>query len=448
MKYQDLPKNNKVCIRAWAAIHTVPTGEVLPCCHTAHIVFDAVDNSKALSHQININHNSLDTIRNQDVWRELRRDMILGVENPICKTCWNFEKTLGSSYRIQANNIYQSDLNNLDFNEAGTISTTDPVVYWDIRDSNLCNMKCVMCGPGYSSMYQQESIDNSTNKKLPYPMSPVRNHHGELVSVVKLSNQADQQILKKLQDNISSVKEIYFAGGEPIINDMHYNILDLLIAHGRVDCSLSYNTNLLKLSHRGVDLLEAYWGKFKRVAVRASIDSTGARAEWARNGTKWDVINNNADRLVEFSKKYNNINVGVNATTSMYTLAGLPELISWFESKQFNGGLTMSNVLHTPAYYQIKVLPRELRQHLWNQLNEFINTVNNKHRYTSGGDRSGHAGWPAQWDLLEKIILEAEPENVKDLRSQAKTYITSLDNIRNTNILEACPEFQEFWHTW
>ena len=40
---------------------------------------------------------------------------------------------------------------------------------------------------------------------------------------------------------------VYFAGGEPLINDMHYYILNKLIEHKRFDVTISYNTNLLHL---------------------------------------------------------------------------------------------------------------------------------------------------------------------------------------------------------
>ena len=54
----------------------------------------------------------------------------------------------------------------------------------------------------------------------------------------------------------------------------------------------------------------------------------------------------------------------------------------------------------------------------------------------------------AQWNKLQSILLEPEPENVTELRRQAKGYITRLDKIRGMNVLDACPELAEFWNKW
>lgn len=50
---------------------------------------------------------------------------------------------------------------------------------------------------------------------------------------------------------ISGVEEIYFTGGEPLLMVQHYTLLDVLLAHGKTDVLLRYNTNFSTFSYKG-----------------------------------------------------------------------------------------------------------------------------------------------------------------------------------------------------
>lgn len=441
-------------MRPWRAAHIIPSGEFIPCCFTSWSLHNKEMsnelNSPETKKQINVSQNNLFDARNHPVWKKLRSDLINGIENPICNACWDLEKNIGGSHRIQTNYEHASVVESIEFHEDGTLDSPE-VTYWDIRDTNLCNMKCIMCSPGYSSLYQQESIENSQKFKGRYFMSPTPDRNGEIHNVIDIGDYGKEQVRSRLAADVAKVKEMYFAGGEPLINSLHYELLDSLISAGRRDCRLTYNSNLLKLNHFGKDTLNDYWKHFDRIVLRASIDSTGKRAEWSRYGTNWASINKNVKRITDFIHAgNNNINMGLNVTLSMYTIAGLRELIEWSEECNFNGHVTVTNFLQSPKFYQINVLPLEYRQQLMSELDEFINKLDapRRWRYTSSGKTNTATSWPDQWIILKNVMNSPEPDNVVELRAQAKKYITTLDTIRNTSILEACPEFQNFWHSW
>jgi MoaA/NifB/PqqE/SkfB family radical SAM enzyme len=89
------------------------------------------------------------------------------------------------------------------------------LVYWDFRFSNLCNMKCRMCGGHLSSMWvaDEDKIYHRVSKANP---------------VVNVADNSIDNIYKILNENMEYVEEIYFAGGEPLIMDEHYYILEKL----------------------------------------------------------------------------------------------------------------------------------------------------------------------------------------------------------------------------
>jgi organic radical activating enzyme len=53
----------------------------------------------------------------------------------------------------------------------------------------------------------------------------------------------ETDIWEQLLTHIDYVEQIYFAGGEPLLMEEHYRILDELVQRKRFDVRLIYNTN-------------------------------------------------------------------------------------------------------------------------------------------------------------------------------------------------------------
>jgi uncharacterized Fe-S cluster-containing radical SAM superfamily protein len=98
------------------------------------------------------------------------------------------------------------------------------IQFLDFRNSNLCNMKCRSCGPIFSSSWAEE-----------------------LGNTIVLNQQAtDFDSL-----DLTNCEKIYFAGGEPLLNYQHYELLQRLIDLGR-DPVLIYSTNLSSLKYKNL----------------------------------------------------------------------------------------------------------------------------------------------------------------------------------------------------
>jgi sulfatase maturation enzyme AslB (radical SAM superfamily) len=95
--------------------------------------------------------------------------------------------------------------------------------YWDFRFSNICNFKCRMCGTFASSKWADDemAIHGQSNNGL-----------------MNFRSESREDIMNYVDKFIGDVQEIYFAGGEPLIMDEHYIILEKLIAAGRTDVIL------------------------------------------------------------------------------------------------------------------------------------------------------------------------------------------------------------------
>ena len=85
-----------------------------------------------------------------------------------------------------------------------------------------------------------------------------------------MCNLTNEKFVDDLLHPMENVEEIEFAGGEPILDPIHFNILDSIKHPERV--TLKYSTNLSTLfSTKNMTLL-GMWKKFKDIKLTVSID--------------------------------------------------------------------------------------------------------------------------------------------------------------------------------
>ena len=120
---------------------------------------------------------------------------------------------------------------------------------------------------------------------------------GSNVPYILLSEEpANDNLFDPFKSYLKDIEDFYFAGGEPLITDKHYDILDHLIAENKTNALLQYNTNLSNLNYKKKSIID-YWKQFKLVQVRASLDHYGDRAEYIREGTDWNLIIENLKKV-------------------------------------------------------------------------------------------------------------------------------------------------------
>jgi hypothetical protein len=161
-------------------------------------------------------------------------------------------------------------------------------------------------------------------------------------------------LFDQLDSVLPHLEEIYFAGGEPLIMEEHYRLLDFLIERGCFNVALSYSTNLSVTRYKERDVLRL-WNRFPKVKVRASIDAIGARGELMRKEQNWQETVDNARRIrstcphVEFC---------TDTTVSIFNVLHLPELYRELLALDFApAGKMATHILQDPPFYNIRVLP-------------------------------------------------------------------------------------------
>jgi hypothetical protein len=332
----NLTESKTFCMAPWVHLHTTPTGLVAPCCiSTATSTEHGFGNSK---------DNTIEELINVEEMKKLRVDMLSGVENIECNGCYAHEKNNIKSFRQMHNEelgkFYDSDvLENT--NKNGSLKKFT-MRYFDMRFNNICNFKCRTCGPFFSSQWEQENLKNNVVWAKPVP----KNNKPEF--------------LEELLTHVDYLDSAYFAGGEPLITDEHYVMLEEMIKKNRTDIKLRYNTNLSNLKFKDKDLL-SLWKHFKNpVDVYASIDHFGEKAEYIRHGTDWATVEENFQKVK--STKF--IKVYINTVLSVFNYMTLHEFFQYLIDKKFynprDGAFTVYK-MSTPAHFAAHIIPEKLK---------------------------------------------------------------------------------------
>ena len=392
-----LLKDSKTfCIYPWIHLHAYPTGEAYPCCH-AEMKPGVVGNCRK---------NTLEEIWRDEPMQRLRDDMLNERKNAACTRCYEQEESGFFSGRRSANKHHGHHIKKLDENPF-------ELTYWDIRFSNLCNLRCRSCGHIFSSQWYQDQA------KL------AGGNWKEHNSVLNYAGRTELDMWEQLEPHLDYVEQIYFAGGEPLLMEEHYRILDELVRRERFDVRLIYNTNFTHTDLKGKSVFE-YWKKFKSVAVGASLDAMGARGEYIRKGTEWAVVEQNRRDMMAICPE---VDFYVSPTLSIMNAWHLPDFHkNWVEQGLIRAQDLNVNILQDPAHYRIDIAPIKYKQLLRIKYEE-------------------HIAWLRLQDPLQRATVGFESA-VNFMMSIDNTHLidtfwrktNELDQIRNENLLDVIPE--------
>jgi len=386
--------NNK-CILPWIHIHGDVEGKYRLCCYLQNQKEKTELGTSEDSYNAVWNGNPMKHIRSQYINNEIPRECYL--------TCHSREAAQrGTSFRTDQNKkwVHKHDLWDKT-NPDGSVDV--PISYFDIRFSNVCNFRCRMCGPESSTKWYNDwqKLTGKTNFKGPH------------------KNWNKPALWDDIPTFIDNVEEIYFAGGEPLMMDEHYELLEYLISNGYTNLRLTYNTNLSVLRYKEYDLPEL-WSHFNEVELWPSMDGMGKEAEYSRKGLNWDQFEANCLEVKQYITT-------ISSVINIYSIHSMLRLIDWCKTHDifFNGTL-----LYFPNYLSIQCLPIEEKR-----------IINKKYKEYLSIDKRLHL------NEVNHILVWLKFMNNQDnshLLSKFKNYTDKLDSIRNENFIEVFP-YYEHW---
>lgn len=402
MNKDYLLKESKVfCMFPWVHLNVTPKGDIYPCCSNNYT--DPYGNTK---------QTSLKEAFNNEQMKQLRLNMLNETPSKICEFCYKHEQAGPYSFRNYSKEHFANH-----FDETVPTTKEDGTVddfkmrYFDIRFSNICNFKCRTCGSEFSSQWGAE----------------MRKHHDKNHPIIIHADEKGN-LLEEVLDQVEHIDLAYFAGGEPLITDEHYIILEEMIRKGRTDITLRYNTNASNIKYKNYDVLDL-WKHFKKVELSCSLDHYGSRAEWLRHGTDWAKVESN---LQEF-RKLDYVHFQINTVFSIFNYMTIGEFFDYLISKDLIRENDWYNSLYLavhPSYYSAKSLPAEYKKEAEARANEFINRRQEK--------------YPTVARLVRDAVNFANESNTwQENKDTFFKHTLSIDRIRQESFYQTFPELNK-----
>ncbi len=313
-------KEKPHCLMPFIHYHVSNNGLAKACC-VANITYG------------NANAQTLEEIWNGKEINELRTKFSKNEIDGRCFVCHKIEASGGKSIRLET--FEKFDYHSID---------ADPrlPIYFDIRFSNVCNFRCRTCWHGASSKWFNDAklLNTNIGKK----------------AIIKNINDLDE-FISSSSEALLGAEEFYFAGGEPLVTEEHYKLIEWLIQNNATKSRLRYNTNFSKLAFKDYNLIDL-WSHFDEVELLASIDASNTLGEYIRKDMVWqDILENR--KVIE---PYSFIKFKIAPTVSILNVFQIPELYE--ECLQLNmieANDLYINILERPSYYNIQILPKELK---------------------------------------------------------------------------------------
>lgn len=400
-----LLKESKVfCMFPWLHLYVSPKGNVYPCCTT--------DQSSALN---NVKQYSLKEIFNNNKTKQIRLNMLNEKTTDLCRTCYRLEEASSNSYRNFSKDIFSKY-----FDETVSKTKDDGSLdnfamrYIDVRFSNICNFKCRTCGSECSSQWAAEEKKLDKNVQITLHAD---DHKGNL--------------LNEVLQHIDYVDMVYFAGGEPLIMDEHYIILEELIKQKRNNVSLKYNTNGSNLIYKNYDLLDL-WKYFSKIELNCSIDHFGKKAEYIRHGTDWAVVETN---LLKF-RSLPNVHTSISTVLSVFNFVTLAEFYYYLKVNDlikvsdYNTYLTFTS---NPLHFSSTSLPNNLKDEGKDSIEGLLPVLNSS--------QFDYNNFKTLSNFLKQSIDFTYSQNTYEQSKQIFVKeILLRDELRNENFLKIFPE--------
>ncbi|MCR9204705.1 MAG: twitch domain-containing radical SAM protein [Halobacteriovoraceae bacterium] len=374
-----------------------PNGITSPCCNTP--------GSKILG---NSNETPLfDIFKSQELIDFQKKFINSETLPPECYQCAKLESANQFSMRQAAQQVFGSTLEEV---EEGKLK------YLGLRFDNVCNLKCRICSPDYSSRWV------SDYKAL-----------GKPIKKEALKAFPDEEVFGgKLDEVLSGLSHLYVAGGEPFLSGQFFEVLRRLKEMNNLDLEITINSNATLHTYKGTSIYE-YLKGFKKVSLAISIDGVGKKAEYMRPGVSWDEICRSIDEYL----KWDEVDLFISPTVSNLSFSNLPELCDFaLNDIGLDPILVQLAPVFEPAYFRISQIPDGLKKKIQNDvLADSLKLV--------AGNNSKNM---VLFKQLKSMVEVSKDEFNPQLHKQWRNEIDSLDKIRNENFLSVFPDLEELYN--
>ena len=350
--------------------------------------------------------------------QQLRQNMLDGVwDKEGCMSCWKKEEQGNISQRQKWLLRKPHDFKSQEGYNNPQL-TGNPVNHMFINYSNICNFKCRMCGPNFS------------NSLIPEHKHLHAIGLGKKVKVESIKNRNFiNDYLKNNPSSLDNVNSIWITGGEPLMDNSCYDLIDILNDYDKAyDTDMVLTTNGSKVD---LDKLQKF-ENLKFFELDLSIDAPNNMFEYMRSAGvySWAQMSSLIDDLTHFRKE-NSSWFHMCFNSSIQAL-NFDTVLEFDKICRDADALNNTRMLIFPEHFRLDVLPIEMRQAELKKIKDYTPAV-----YDTRFQRT----------FIDICNNMSKPQANKDTVNKFKEFTKAQDTYRNTNLQKYHTQLAEFVYT-
>jgi len=449
LKLENLSGSKSFCVLPWIHLATRPNGDARICCVANASGADTGEYDVGLvkmedGKPANFEHDLPSEAFNNEYMKSVRKTMLAGEVPASCKKCYD-EEAQGIASKRMWETVTWFKEEDIDIPELVAQTQADGTVpykleYIDLRLGHTCNLKCIMCSPHDSSRW----VDD--HKKV-YPL-----FQSPLIKKQMAWEQKDfnnywyekPEFWQEIYDQIPNIKQVYFAGGEPLMIKEHKLFLEEIIKRGYANqILLRYNSNGVLVDEEMI----ALWSNFRKVKYAVSLDGMGDRVNYIRYPLDWPTVEK---KLWLLENAPDNITTSIAFAVQILNIKHVPDFIKWKVRSGFKklnqdtnavgqllgGGLISVHLVWIPTFLSLRILPAEDKAEIRNLFAELQTWLWDNYTQDSDFWEKNPYGWKRWEGILDWMDSEDQTNLLPDFRE----YITRMDTLRGTDFKTIFPE--------
>lgn len=298
-------------------------------------------------------------LHNTDHKAKMRQLMKDGIKPTECDYCWKIE-SMGENYisdRVFKSLQFTPEEMMQWFELPADTRIVPPTI--EIMFDRTCNFACSYCNANFSTSWERD-IKANGYYDLETRGGGAFKHDGTTNNCYeKEENPFIKAFWEWWPELSQKLRVLRITGGEPLMNVDVWKLIDMF-AENKYKFELGINTNL-GAKKSIIDRLIERSKDIENLTLFTSMETTGAQAEYIRDGLDYEQWKENIERILSES----NVNrIVVMMTINALCLFNITEFMDQVQEwkKKYNNRISMSiNFLRFPAFQSLTVLPDSIR---------------------------------------------------------------------------------------
>ncbi len=346
----------------------------------------------------------------------IRENLDNGIRDIGCRLCWEEEDGGRKSKRVRDNDRYNHEVSN------GLRQPYQGLAKLELNLGNTCNIKCRTCHSTISSTWMKEDYD------LNHKTITFKDYSANMKQYHQTYDE-DSPFWEDLKENLSTIKQFDFYGGEPFLSKKMWEILRICVDKEYAsDIELHYNTNGTTWP-ADVELFK----NFKSVNLSFSIDGIGDRFEYMRSPAVWDEVKANMRSAVLFNDKHKNLSLSWCITLSNLNIFYLPEVLDEYYNNWNEFGFYL-NLVHGPKHYNVSIMPDNVKVKVLEKLDTISKSYTDAWFHLEGiiGFIKNGTFNKQKWDLFVNTVKTHDDYREQDYNTTFREFGKIIHESNNT----------------